>query len=254
MGFTSVAGSALVRAALALIAASTFIAIGCREVPAGDRDAALVFHASSSGRQTLDAGEGGGNPFASALIEIVHRSSFALSELPGELKRLTAAKSGGFQVADGPEIKSDAAWQLVPARPGETRRALVLVVSDYRASGGAPSLPGAKRDAERVAAALARAGFVTETAIDLDAQAMRAKLSEFAVSTANADAAAIYTTGHGVEVGGKIHLLPGDYPIAGGSAALGSRAIGLDAIAGALRARRVNLLFYGGCRDNPFAN
>lgn len=254
MGFTRVVGSARMRSALALIAVSTFIAHGCREVAAGERAAALVFHASSSGRQTLDAGEGGGNPFASALIEIVQRSSLALSELPGELKRLTAAKSGGFQAADGPGIVVDKAWTLTPAAAGETRRALVLVVSDYRKSGGAQSLPGARRDAERVAAALARAGFETETAIDLDAQAMRAKLSEFAVSTANADAAAIYTTGHGVEVAGKIYLLPGDYPISGGSGALGNRAIGLDAIAGALQARRVNMLFYGGCRDNPFAN
>lgn len=247
-------GAGSVRVTLSWMAVAVAIAIGIVDATARDGGATLVFHASASGQQTLDAGEGGGNPFASALIEIVQRSSVALSELPGELKRLTAARSGGFQSMDGPRIAADKTWSLVPAKSGEVRQALVMVVSDYRASGGAQSLPGAKHDAERIAVALARAGFKTETAIDLDAPAMRRKLDEFAVSTANVDVAAIYTTGHGVEVAGKIHLLPGDYPISTGSTGLGSRSIGLDVIAGALQARRINLLFYGGCRDNPFAN
>ena len=34
----------------------------------------LRFHASAAGQQTLDQGEGGGNPFASALLHILDRA------------------------------------------------------------------------------------------------------------------------------------------------------------------------------------
>lgn len=210
----------------------------------------LLFHASMPGRQTLDQGEGGGNPFASALIEAL-RTPLALSDLPSKLRQQTAAKSRGFQAADVPASVSSS-YSLVPARSGEKRIALVMVVSDYAASGGAQSLPGAKHDADRIAVALQRAGFQTELAFDLDLGAMRAKLTEFGAHSRRADAAVIYTTGHGVEVDGTVFLIPGDYQIAEGNAALSRRALPLPEIARSLGAKQVNLVFYGGCRDNPF--
>ena len=90
-------------------------------------------------------------------------------------------------------------------------------------------------------------------ALDLGLRAMREKLLEFASRTINSDAAVIYTTGHGVEIAGTVFLLPGDYPIKERDAALASRALPLPEIAGSLHARHANLVFYGGCRDNPFA-
>ena len=69
----------------------------------------------------------------------------------------------------------------------------------------------------------------------------------------NMKAAVIYTTGHGVEVDNTVYLLPGDYPLAEKNAALPTRALRLADIGAGLRAKRVNLLFYGGCRDNPLA-
>jgi hypothetical protein len=216
----------------------------------------LVFHASQSGMQTLDQGEGGGNPFASALIELLGHKSVRLAELPAAMSELTARKSRNAQQADVPAKTPDDTWDLVPARTGETRIALVMVVSDYAASGGAgvdpaPSLAGARHDAERVAKALEAAGFKTEMAIDQNRTSMRWTIARFAVKSARADAALIYTTGHGVEVDGTVYLLPGDYPLAQKNAALPSRALPVRDIGAGLRARRVNLLFYGGCRDNP---
>jgi hypothetical protein len=216
----------------------------------------LTFHASQSGMQTLDQGEGGGNPFASALIDVLGRKSMRLAELAPAIGQLTAAKSRNFQQADVPEKTSNGTWDLVPAKSGETRIALVMVVSNYAASGGAgtdpaPSLDGARRDAMRVAKALEAAGFKTQLVLDYSRARMQETIAKFATQSAQADAALIYTTGHGVEVDGTVYLLPGDYPLAQKNAALQTRALPIRDIGAGLRARSVNLLFYGGCRDNP---
>ena len=217
------------------------------------RPEALVFHAVQPGRQALDAGDGGGNPFASALIEVLGRPSADLKTMAAEIERLTSLKSSRHMVADVPQVGTQGSWSLVPARAGERRVALVLVVSDYSRA-GAQSLPGARHDAARVVAALSAAGFETESTLDLDAAAMRHRLETFARRSAEADAAIIYTTGHGVEVGNRVYLLPADFPVAHGREALQSRAVVLADIAGSLRARKINLVFFGGCRDDPFGN
>jgi hypothetical protein len=108
---------------------------------------ALVFHASESGKQTLDQGEGGGNPLAIALIEILERPALTLSLLPATLRELTMQKSRRFQAADVPAYVPQGNFLLVPPKEGEHRIALVMAVSDYAQSGGAQSLPGAKHDA-----------------------------------------------------------------------------------------------------------
>jgi hypothetical protein len=81
---------------------------------------------------------------------------------------------------------------------------------------------------------------------------MKEKLAGFRGRSISSDAAVIYTTGHGVEVGGIVYLIPGDYPLTQGDNALGQRALPLTEISGSLKAKQVNLLFYAGCRDNPF--
>jgi hypothetical protein len=235
-----------------LPACALVLVAGLWMTPLGDAYAeTLIFHASSSGKQTLDEGEGGGNPFATSLIEVLAQPRADLGDLPLALQRLTLQKSGGFQTPDVPAGVTRPEWALVPARSGERRIALVLVVSDYR-SGGAPSLSGAKNDARRIATALQRAGFDTDIALDFDLVSMRQKLDDFASRSAQYDAAAIYVTGHGVEVARTVYLLPGSYPVDLKNAALNDHAIRLTDIAGAPRARQVNLVFYGGCRDNPF--
>jgi hypothetical protein len=240
---------------LAHLAASWFAVILCVLAPAAEAQqppTPLLFHASQSGRQTLDQGEGGGNPFASALIELLSARNLRLADLPPQLTALTLAKSHSFQQPDVPSHGLPRDWPLQPKAPEEKRVALVLVFSDYAQSGGASSLPGAKHDAARVGRAFADAGFNTRTVIDPDPAAFQDALRDFALQSAAADMAAVYVTGHGVEVDGAVYLLPGDYPVARRNEALQERAIPLVAVVRTARARGVNLIFYGGCRDNPF--
>jgi hypothetical protein len=216
------------------------------------RSEPLIFQASTSGHQTLDQGEGGGNPFASSLIEILQRREVRLAELPEKLRVLTVKKSRGYQTPDVPDVATAFDWRLVPRSSSEKRIALVLVVTNYDHA-GAVSLPGAAYDAQRVGAALSKAGFETEIALDLDLQGMREKLKSFEAASSSYDVATIYTTGHGVESKGVVYLVPGDFPLSQGENALHSSALPLPEIAKAVRAKTVNLVFYGACRDNPLS-
>ncbi|MEQ1697455.1 MAG: caspase family protein [Hyphomicrobiaceae bacterium] len=228
-----------------------FIVLALLALQRGALAEALVFKATAAGGETLDEGSGGGNPFASSLLELLSQPGLLLKELPLELQRRTIQKSRGFQSPEAPTSLMD--WVILPRPANERRRAYVIVWSDYsRAGPTIPSLPGAKRDAVLIASAFSAAGFDTELVLDRDGAGLREKLIEIASETRGDDAAVIYTTGHGVEIDGHGYVLPGDYPGAQGAAAVSSRAISLDALAGALKAKRINLLFYGGCRNDPW--
>lgn len=235
------------------LSALTFLLLGVLGLACPAVAQPLTFYAATSGERALDQGEGGGNPFASALIELLARPSLHLAELSEELARLTHAKSGGFQKADVPELATIASRQLTPKPNGEKRIALVVVVSDY-AKAGVNSLNGARHDAERMERALGAAAFETRIVLDASLPAIRAELSKFARESEAADIAVLYSTGHGVEVDGVTYLLPGDYPVAERNGALATRAMPVPELAAHLKARHVNLAFWGGCRDNPLGN
>ncbi len=59
-----------------------------------------IIYASQSGRATLDQGEDGGNPFASALIELLSKPSLSLDQLLDQIVTITYQKSGGYQLPD----------------------------------------------------------------------------------------------------------------------------------------------------------
>ena len=214
----------------------------------------LTFYGAQSGKETLDQSDGGGNPFASALIDVLARPSLRLGQLPSLLAQLTKAKSGGLQVVDGPAFALPKTWRLHAGPGGGRRVALVIVFSRYDPAQGAPQLPGAAGDATRVTDAFKAAGFDTQLVLDPDRDAYIAALEDFSRTSAKADASALYTTGHGVEVGGKIYLLPGNYPVKAGSSALESNAIPVASMIGTGKARSANLFFFAGCRNNPFGS
>ena len=214
----------------------------------------VYIYASQRGTPTLDEGEGGGNPFASALVDLLGQETLTFDSLLGELVRLTEAKSSGFQRPDVHVLRKLDRWQIAPLPDGESRIALVLVYSDYSAMEGGKSLPGAKRDTERIAAALERVGFLVIKVLDADEQTREAALRTFEIRSNSSEVALIYTTGHGVGVGRDVYLLPGTYPLSRGASALKENAVPLTALAARLQARRVNLILYGGCRDNPFSS
>lgn len=201
-----------------------------------------TLYATQSGGYAYDADAFGGNPFASALIEVL------ASPGPDQIEQIelqTGDYSGGYQVADGSGVP--AGIGLSPAQ-GESAVALVVVFADYGDPQGLVSLPGAAFDASRVAASLESVGYDTRVVVASDAQEYRGALRAFAERSVGADRALLYTTGHGTEPArGEVNLLPPDFdrledpPL--------SQAIRLNEVGTALRARKVNLLLYAGCRE-----
>ena len=100
-----------------------------------DSPGPIYLYASQSGRSTLDQGEGGGNPFASAFVELLSREVLNFDTFRTDLIHLTDRKSRGFQRPDIQAPDSMHGWQLLPKPETERRVALVLVFSDYSASG-----------------------------------------------------------------------------------------------------------------------
>lgn len=209
--------------------------------------APVVFYASQSGRSTLDQGEGGGNPFASALIELLERPSLTYAEFRTGLIALTKEKSRGFQEPDASTSVDSTQWRVKPISASAKRVALVFVYSDY-GNAGVTSLPGAKRDLFRVATALKSAGFDVQTAIDPAQNDLRTALDALSRRSQNAEVAIIYLTGHGFERHGQVYLMPNDYPFEEVSKRLPEIAVHVPSLVGYLKARSANLVLFGGCR------
>ncbi len=230
----------LTRASCALAAAPYLVLAA---VPAAAEPAPVErVYATSAGASAYDGDAHGGNPFATAFIQALDPQ---VSDAADALFVETLYNSGNLQVAD-PDAMGPGA-SLLP-REGETAVALVVVFADYGDERGLSSLPGAAFDAARVSAALTDAGFATQMVIARDAAAYRSALSGFAATSAGAERALIYTTGHGGEFERGIFMVP---PEAEALPVLTDGALFLDEVAAALRASASNRLIYAGCRDNP---
>ena len=210
-----------------------------------------IVYATRPGGQTIDQDEFGGNPFATALIEVSERPNLPLRRLLPALRSLTIERSARCQDPRW-NLSPDAKPWSFPLKPGsrnEIRLALVLVVSDY-SSWRMSALAGAANDERRVSAMLARHGFtVVQGVPPARAQMLRA-LREFSRRSTSSEVAFIYATGHGVEAGGHTYLLPGDYPIELGYSAqlLRVHALPVSRLAKACRGLAVNLALFAGCR------
>lgn len=212
----------------------------------------IYIYATQSGRVTFDQGDAGGNPFASALVEVLGAKRLGFKRFLHQLTALTEAKSKRRQRPDMRGQTRPNTWQVLPPSPSERRVALVMVFSDYSTSGGVKSLPGAARDLSRIGDALEQAGFETERVLDPNRLKLRKVLQKFTDRSSTSEVAALYTTGHGVEVDEAVYVLPGNYPALRRNIVLNQRAIRLTELGSACRAKHVNLIFYGGCRNNPF--
>lgn len=213
----------------------------------------IVTMATQSGGQAMDRDAFGGNPFASAFIQTLDKRDLTLPAALNELKEATVDLSGRFQTPDFAPATDDG-WTLANPASGERRVALVVVLAEYGLATGLKSLPGAAFDAVRVSRALRKSGYTTEMVVAADLAEFRAALAEFRNNAEKADTALIYTTGHGVETGGKVWLIGPDYPRPQGKAALPTHAIAVSEVAAAAVARTRNLIFYAGCRDDPLAD
>lgn len=212
------------------------------------RDPVHVF-ATQPGHRASDTRRGPepGSPFGSAFAEALARGQ-NLEALLREVAALTRERSRprGQAIALPPVIPR---WS--PRQAEERRVALVLVVSDYRHH---RDLAGARHDARAVADALQSAGFATTRVLDPAAASLDAMLEAFAAQSAGADVAAIFASGHGLAVAGVEFLLLPEAPARPGRHDLRPAvAVGLPRLAAAARARRLNLILYGGCRQDARA-
>jgi hypothetical protein len=219
-----------------------------------DLTSTLLCYATQSGCTTLDTGEGGGNPFASALIEAVSERTIKLGKLTEHLGKLTAAKSHRHQAIEcSGEIRlPDWSFQEDLRLRREKRDALVLVVSDYSRFTPDASLIGAAHDERRIAAMLAQHGFSVKQGIGAQRQELIKALSSFKRLSRSSNIAIVYSTGHGVELEGIVYLLPGDYPVneGFGKTQLQRHAISVAQMTNAASACAQNLVFFAGCRTH----
>ena len=214
--------------------------------------APLTVYATRSGGTTLDRDAHVGNPFATALIALAARPGLDLAHLLPALRDATHTGSDGHQTPEWSGHPAPAAWCLAApdGAARERRVALVLVVSSY------PSLPdprldGAQHDERRVAATLAGQGFSVMQGVAPDRRALLRALRAFARAARAHEAALVYSTGHGIESGGTVFLVPGDYPFERGYGldVLRRHAVAVPRIARAGTATQVNITFFAGCRS-----
>lgn len=242
--------------AIALAAASLGSASFADAPDAPDAPPApLMYFAGMAGQLTTDRDSEGGNPFASALVEVWRDEGLGLRDFGAQVAAATMRYSGGWQSPQVPKRAPNPDWRFAAedgaAEGGEDRVALVLVNADYSKS-GVSSLPGAAFDAERIPDALEALGFEVTLVLDRSGEEVDAALAAFADRSAVADVALVYHGGHGVQPGRDVYWIYGDYPDPESRAALATHALKVAEAGAVARARKLNFVFYAACRDNPF--
>lgn len=207
-----------------------------------------MYYAGQPGRLTQDRDRLGGNPFASALVEVLAKQPSNLDEFTSRLAAANARHSGGWQQLQFP--KKLPKWKM--DQPAGKRVALILINADYSKTDGVYSLPGAAFDARRIPAALQEAGFETTLVLDANADKAREAMAAFSKLSETAEASVIYVGGHGMQHKRTVYWMSGDYPERNAKW-LDSHAIKLDEIGRVGHAQAVNLVLYASCRDDPFS-
>jgi hypothetical protein len=75
--------------------------------PGGDPKKFAFLFGTQSGGRTLNQGEGGGSPFASALIELLARKKLTIDTLARDIAELTERSSRAFQRVEVSPISSE---------------------------------------------------------------------------------------------------------------------------------------------------
>ena len=137
-----------------------------------------------------------------------------------------------------------------PATADGRRVALVIGNSAYR---NVPTLPNPANDAGDVAAALKRLGFAVNLIINGSFDEMRRALIALGRDAADADMAAVFFAGHGMEINGDNWLIPVDAELQKDTDAA-SEAISLGSVMLQVsNTSSLGLVILDACRNNPFA-
>jgi tetratricopeptide (TPR) repeat protein len=139
----------------------------------------------------------------------------------------------------------------IPAPMSQERRiALVIGNAAYK---NVTTLMNPEHDARVIGESLRAVGFKTVTVLeDATRDKMIGALRTFANEAANADWAAVYYSGHGIEVFGTNYLIPVDAKLAADRDVL-SEAVPLDAVMASVGgAKKLKLVLLDACRTNPF--
>lgn len=238
----------MLRRLLTCMVLATTVAAASAQTAPPTQPHALMFYAGQPGRLTQDRDRLGGNPFASALVEVLSKHPENLEQFTQSLAAANARHSGGWQQLQFP--KKLPKWKM--DQPAGKRVALVLINADYSKTNGVYSLPGAAFDAKRIPEALKQAGFETTLVLDANADKAREAMAAFSKLSEDAEASVIYVGGHGMQHKRTVYWMAGDYPEQNPKW-LDSHAIKLDEIGRVGHARDVNLVLYASCRDDPFS-
>jgi hypothetical protein len=142
------------------------------------------------------------------------------------------------------------AWCPVNAAIAEQRVALVIGNGAYV---NATPLANPLNDANAVDALFRSIGFqVVNLRSNIGVLEFKRAVRDFLITAQNADIAAVYYAGHGIEVGGVNYLVPVDAKLAR-DYDVEDEAVSLDRIIWSLQSvKGLRLIIIDACRDNPF--
>jgi len=150
-------------------------------------------------------------------------------------------------------LLSLAAVILLSGAPALAEKRVALVVGNSKYAEATP-LPNPVNDANAIATALKGAGFEVILGLDVDKRAFDTKVRNFAELIEDADVAAFFYAGHGLQVAGRNYLIPIDARLSS-ERDLDFDAVSLDLVLKQMelgRADKTNIVFLDACRDNPF--
>jgi formylglycine-generating enzyme required for sulfatase activity len=144
---------------------------------------------------------------------------------------------------------------LTPAL-AQKRVALVVGIDRYTNLRSDAQLRTAKNDAAAIAGLLRELSFEVIAANDVTRSAFNGHWQDFLNKLSPGDTAVFFFAGHGVDLGGRNYLLPGDVPNLrpGREELLRRESLSLQEFLADLREKGtgLNLVILDACRDNPF--
>jgi len=142
---------------------------------------------------------------------------------------------------------------LISAHPALAEKRIALVVGNSKYVEVAP-LPNPENDATAIASALKNAGFEVILGLDLDQRGFEGKVRDFSQLIADADVAAFFYAGHGLQVAGRNYLIPVDAHLEN-ERDLDFNTVSFDLVLKQMelgRETKTSIVFLDACRNNPF--